>query len=215
MKTNPNRDRSTSCPPASPPPLRRPEQTTSLDRPPRRVLRRTPAPPGSRPVPRYREARSTGSGDTSGVGRRLSSDHFVGRTDELRELELAAQSSTGNQPALILLGGDSGVGKTRLVRELERQLAARDVLILRGEAVEQEEGELPYAPVTSALRPLARAGDPVFAELSRGSRAQLVALLPSLDDGAAAPAALEPSAQVRLFEALLDLLGALSERQPV
>jgi predicted ATPase len=149
------------------------------------------------------------------VGRRLSSDRFVGRKDELRELDLAAQASAGQQPALILLGGDSGVGKTRLIREFERQLAARDVLVLRGEAVEQEDGELPYTPLTSALRPLARAGDPAFSELGRGSRAQLAALLPGLDDGGSPAGPLEPSAQVRLFEALLDLLGILSDRQPV
>jgi DNA-binding NarL/FixJ family response regulator/tetratricopeptide (TPR) repeat protein len=149
------------------------------------------------------------------VGRRLSSDHFVGRRNELRELESAARASAAGQPALILLGGDSGVGKTRLVREFERQLVADGVLVLRGEAVEQEEGELPYAPLTSALRPLARAGDAAFTELGRGSRAQLAALLPGLDDAGAPAGALEPSAQVRLFEALLDLLGILSDRQPV
>jgi ATP/maltotriose-dependent transcriptional regulator MalT len=145
----------------------------------------------------------------------LSSDHFVGRANELQELESAAQASAAERPALILLGGDSGVGKTRLIRELERRLVDDDVLVLRGEAVEQEEGELPYAPLTSALRPLARAADPAFAELSRGSRAQLAALLPGLDDTASPTDSPESSAQVRLFEALLDLLGILSERQPV
>ncbi len=159
--------------------------------------------------------RSGQSGDTSGVGRRLSSDQFVGRTSELQELESAARSSAAERPALILLGGDSGVGKTRLIREFEQQLADDDVLVLRGEAVEQEEGELPFAPLTSALRPLARAADPAFAELSRGSRNQLGALLPGLDDAASPAESLESSAQVRLFEALLDLLGILSERQPV
>lgn len=149
------------------------------------------------------------------MGRRLSSDQFVGRTSELRELESAARGSAAGHPALILLGGDSGVGKTRLIRELERQLTAEDVLVLRGEAVEQEDGDLPYAPLTGALRPLARAGDPALSELSRGSRTQLAALLPGLDDTASAPSSLESSAQVRLFEALLDLLSILSQRQPV
>ena len=85
-------------------------------------------------------------------------------------------------PCPILLGGDSGVGKSRLIREFEQLLVSRDVLVLRGEAVEQEDGELPYTSLTSALRPLARVGDPAFAELGRGSRAQLAALLPGLDD---------------------------------
>jgi predicted ATPase len=149
------------------------------------------------------------------VARRLTSDHFVGRAAELRELELAAEASAAQQPVLILLGGDSGVGKTRLIREFERQLIDQDVLVLRGEAVEQEDGELPYTPLTSALRPLARAGDPAFGELARGSRVQLAALLPGLDELESPPGALDPSAQVRLFEALLELLDVLSERQQV
>jgi DNA-binding CsgD family transcriptional regulator/tetratricopeptide (TPR) repeat protein len=149
------------------------------------------------------------------VARRLTSDQFVGRAAELRELELAADASAVGRPALILLGGDSGVGKTRLIREFERLLVDRDVLVLRGEAVEHQDGELPYTPLTSALRPLARRGDPAFGELGRGSRAQLSALLPGLEESESAPPALDPSGQVRLFEALLELLDVLSERQHV
>lgn len=149
------------------------------------------------------------------MARRLTSDQFVGRAEELRELDSAAEASAGQRPALILLGGESGVGKTRLIREFEALLEDRDVLVLRGEAVEQEDGELPFTPLTSALRPLARAGDPAFSELGRSSRAQLAALLPGLDDLGAPADAREPSAQVRLFEALLELLGVLSERLPL
>jgi ATP/maltotriose-dependent transcriptional regulator MalT len=149
------------------------------------------------------------------VARRLTSDQFVGRAEELRELQAAAQESAGQQPALILLGGDSGAGKTRLIREFERLLEDDETLVLRGEAVEQEDGELPYTALTSALRPLARRGDPALADLGRGSRVQLAALLPGLNDGGDPGDVLEPSAQLRLFEALIELLSLLSERQPV
>jgi ATP/maltotriose-dependent transcriptional regulator MalT len=149
------------------------------------------------------------------VARRLSSDEFVGRAEELRELETAAEASAEQRPGLVLLGGESGVGKTRLIREFERLLTDRGALVLRGEAVEQEDGELPYTALTSALRPLARQGDPALGELGQGSRAQLAALLPGLADGDGQIDPLDPSGQLRLFEALIELLSLLTERQQV
>jgi DNA-binding CsgD family transcriptional regulator len=112
----------------------------------------------------------------------------------------------------VLLGGDSGVGKTRLVREFEQRVAdADDVLVLRGEAVEEAEGELPYAPLMGALRPLVRGRNPAFDALGRGTRSQLAALLPGIDEEPAVTDRNDPSAQLRLFEGLLELLDLLSE----
>jgi Cdc6-like AAA superfamily ATPase len=64
---------------------------------------------------------------------RLTSSRFVGRISELAELELALHDAAGGEPAVILLGGESGVGKTRLVSELQRKLADSAVapLVLR------------------------------------------------------------------------------------
>jgi predicted ATPase len=116
---------------------------------------------------------------------RLTSSHFVGRVGELAELEMAWREAAERRPVVVLVGGDSGVGKTRLVGELEQRLASEEAvaLALRGESVEQGESELPYAPLLSALRPLVRAQHPALEQLSQGSRNQLAALLPGLDDG--------------------------------
>jgi DNA-binding CsgD family transcriptional regulator len=149
------------------------------------------------------------------VARRLTSNRFVGRSSELVELEQSCAAASAGQPVLVLLGGDSGVGKTRLIAELEQQLDARELLVLRGEAVEQDDGELPYVGLTSALRPLVRRRDPALDELTSGSRAQLAALLPGLEQASGRGDGEGPSAQVRLFEALVELLDVLSERQPV
>ena len=133
----------------------------------------------------------------------------------LAELEQSSAVASAGQPVLVLLGGDSGVGKTRLIGELERLLSERGVLVLHGDAVEQSEAELPYAPLTSALRPLVRSRAPALEELSRGSRTQLAALFPGLDEtGSAAPVD-DPSSQLRLFEALVELLDCLSSSAPV
>jgi ATP/maltotriose-dependent transcriptional regulator MalT len=147
---------------------------------------------------------------------RVTSSRFVGRTAELAELERALREATEQRPAVMLLGGESGVGKTRLVREFEERVSDEDeVLVLRGEAVEEADGELPYAPLIGALRPLVRARNPAFDALARGTRAQLAALLPGIDEEPAPPERNDPSAQLRLFEGLLELIDVLSQQHTV
>jgi len=154
------------------------------------------------------------SRDTSGVRARVTSSRFVGRIGELAALERALREAAEQRPVVVLLGGDSGVGKTRLVREFEQRMSdseAEDVLVLRGEAVEEADGELPYAPLIGALRPLVRSRHPVFAALGRGTRSQLATLLPGIDEEPAVADRNDPSAQLRLFEGLLELFDLLSE----
>src|SRR5437763_13545105 len=143
-------------------PLGQADQRASLD--PRSL-----APPGQ-------------SGDTWDMRARLTSSRFVGRVGELAELELALRDAAEGSPIVVLLGGESGVGKTRLVGELERRLAGSEepVLVLRGESVEQRDGELPYAPLLSALRPLIRGRHPALERLTAGGRSDLATLLPAL-----------------------------------
>ena len=60
----------------------------------------------------------TASGDTSYVRGRLTSSRFVGRQTQLAEVELAFREACADRPRLILLSGDSGVGKTRFLAEV-------------------------------------------------------------------------------------------------
>ncbi len=150
---------------------------------------------------------------------RLTSSRFVGRVGELAELELALREASSGNPVVVLLGGESGVGKTRLVGELERRIQEGDeaALLLRGESVEQRDGELPYAPLLSALRPLVRERNSALEQLTPVSRTELAALLPTFGGERRAEGGerVDPSGQVRLFEALLELLDLLSEESPV
>jgi DNA-binding CsgD family transcriptional regulator len=148
---------------------------------------------------------------------RLTSSRFVGRVGELAELELAQREAAAGHPAVVLLGGESGVGKTRLVTELQHRLsdAEKPALVLRGESVEQRDGELPYAPLLSALRPVVRERHPAFEQLSAVSRSDLATLLPALASTGPSAERDGGAGQVRLFEALLELLDLLGESEPV
>ena len=133
----------------------------------------------------------------------------------MAELELAFRDASGGHPRVILLGGESGLGKTRLLAELERSMDG--ALTLRGECLEHGDRELPYASLLAALRPLVRTRDPVLAGLSPASRAYLAELLPGLGEPHSASGRGDDEAlgQMRLFESLLELLDVLSARAPV
>jgi DNA-binding CsgD family transcriptional regulator/tetratricopeptide (TPR) repeat protein len=156
----------------------------------------------------------TGWHDTREVIGRVTSSRFVGRGPELAELRDALSGAATGRPSVLVVAGESGVGKTRLVAEAEAAAADDGVRVLHGGCVMLGESELPYGPLLDALRPLAREGDPALAELPRGARAELGRLLPDLAPGAEADGGGE-SAQLRLFEALLTLLERMGERAPV
>jgi hypothetical protein len=69
---------------------------------------------------------------------------FVGRADSLRRFEAAVRSAAARQPRTILLRGAAGVGKTRLLRELEVRLQLEGVAagIESSRASAQRPGEL-------------------------------------------------------------------------
>ena len=159
---------------------------------------------------------------------RLTSSHFVGRAGELAELQRAFDEAASGRPGLVLVGGDSGVGKTRLVSEFEQrhELSSEQagvggsdsagVIFLRGQSLEQSDGDLPYAPLLGALRPVVRGRHEALAELSAGDRSQLATILPGLEeDGRERDQRPDPSGQLRLFEAILELLEILAECEPL
>ncbi len=151
--------------------------------------------------------------DTGAVSTRVTSTRLIGRAGELAECEAALGEAAAGLPSVVALSGDSGVGKSRLISELEMRERDR-ARFLRGECVELDGGGLPYAPLIGALRELARARDPGLDCLSAVARASLASLMPALGGGEPMPLD-DESAQLRLFEALLELLEALGERQPV
>jgi predicted ATPase/DNA-binding CsgD family transcriptional regulator len=143
---------------------------------------------------------------------RVTSTSFVGREEELRRLQQGLHSAAAGQPGTVLIAGEAGVGKTRLVAELAARCAADGTLVLAGGCVPVGDGVLPYAPIVEALRALvAEVGVGEVRELVGPSWPELARLVPTLGE----PQATGPpgeAAQSRLFELLLGLLGRLGER---
>src|SRR5690349_8587886 len=130
----------------------------------------------------------------------LSSQQFVGRADELGWLERTLASAAEGPAATVVVGGEAGVGKTRLVRELAARAAAGGALTLSGGCVDIGDGRLPFGPFVEALRTLVRDLDAAaLDELFAIGRAELARLLPELGPVRAEADPSSASAQGRLF----------------
>jgi DNA-binding CsgD family transcriptional regulator len=142
---------------------------------------------------------------------RLVSPVLVGRERERAAL-LAAHADAARVATVVLVGGEAGIGKTRLVREFTSGLGAATRTVMGGCTDLGADG-LPFGAFVTALRRLVRAmGVPAAAGLlPGGGRRGLASLLPELgeDDG-------DPDwdlGRARLFEEVLLLLeGGAAER---
>ncbi|SNY33341.1 helix-turn-helix transcriptional regulator [Paractinoplanes atraurantiacus] len=132
------------------------------------------------------------------------SEVLVGREPDLAALRDALKSTRSAEPSTVLVGGEAGVGKTRLVEEFRRGLAGDQVRVLTGQCLELGEEGLPFAPFAGAVRDLVRAEGTSVLD---GHERELAQLLPELG----------PPAPQRglLFEAVGALLGRLSAEQPL
>ena len=68
---------------------------------------------------------------------------FIGRERESAELQQRMNAAIAGESQFVLVGGEPGVGKTRLLDELEGLAKARQIRVLHGRSVELDRG-LPY-----------------------------------------------------------------------
>ena len=155
------------------------------------------------------------AGMIGGMGHRVSCPVLVGRDAEVARLRAAIERAAAGQPATVLIAGEAGIGKTRLVTEALGYAAGLGAVALVGGCLDVGEGVLAYAPMVEALRPLAGVLGP--AELERvlgGARDELARLVPELGPrNAAGPGG--PLAPSQLFELLLGMLHRIAERSLV
>jgi predicted ATPase len=112
------------------------------------------------------------------VETRSVSPVFVGRTDELAVLDEALARATTGEPQALLVGGEAGVGKTRLVEELADRACQGDAVVVTGGCVEIGAEGLPFAPFSTALRSLRRQLPEELATAAEGQEDELARILP-------------------------------------
>ncbi|MFD7750808.1 AAA family ATPase [Streptomyces sp. NPDC059757] len=158
-----------------------------------------------------------------GVETRSVSPVFVGRAGELTSLTDALARATagapglpgapGGEPQALLIGGEAGVGKTRLVEEFLTAAGRREAVVAVGGCVEIGADGLPYAPFSTALRALRRTLPDEMAAACAGQEGELARLLPEL--GEADRDATDEHGTARLFELTARLLERISADRPV
>jgi class 3 adenylate cyclase/DNA-binding CsgD family transcriptional regulator len=144
---------------------------------------------------------------------------FVDRESERAELRRLLERALGGQGALLLIGGEPGVGKTRLVEELLVEARQRGVTTLTGRCCEAE-GTLPYLPLVEVLEAAVRSfPQEDLREVLGDSAPEVAKLVPELRHlFADIPPPLEvPPEQERryLFNCVLDSLRRGAQRQPL
>ena len=153
---------------------------------------------------------------------------FIGRERESTELQQRMHAAIAGESQFVLVGGEPGVGKTRLLDELEGLAKARQIRVLHGRSVELDRG-LSYQgflemileffrlrdtgssppPDLSDLAPDLAAVFPVLGEISEIRSA--AGSGPSIDRrGAAAP-----ESRTQIFELLARTLTRLAGGRPL
>jgi predicted ATPase len=158
---------------------------------------------------------------------------FTGREDALAELERHLKGLEQGRPALVFIGGESGIGKTRLLLELARRAETRQLRVLSGESVPVDAvAEGSAARSSGALQPLRKALQAIADRCRENGVEQTDRLLgrrgkvlcvyePALLGLPGQQRYPEPvelpaeAARVRLFSDLAETLRALSEERPL
>jgi predicted ATPase len=142
---------------------------------------------------------------------------FIGRAEELRRLAATLDRAEQEQPQLVLLAGDAGMGKTRLLVEFAERARRRGSRVLVGGCVELGDIGLAYLPVMDAIRGLV--DHPEEADLA----AEVAATMPGLGrllpevarSGPTGALAGDGFDQLQVFDAVRALLLRRSQRSPV
>lgn len=136
---------------------------------------------------------------------------WVGRGPQLRALQRAQAEAESGRPQVVIVGGEAGIGKSRLVAEFAAGLEQQARVVV-GHCLELGPDGPPFAPFAAILRGLvAELGAQRVAELAGPGRGELAVLTPEIGRGRRD----DVLGQGRLFEAMTTLLERVAAEQPL
>ena len=148
---------------------------------------------------------------------RVSRGKLVGREDEIRQMEMFWRQTDHNTSQVLLITGESGIGKTRLVRELSALVNISEGKVLAGECY--AEGGMPFEPFAQMIQ--ATVDDTCFQNLDLPDFviSNLVTIAPALQlcypDIRPVKRFESPTEQNLLFESILIWISTLATRYPL
>ena len=149
------------------------------------------------------------------VAASLVSPVLVGRQTELESLAGALERVLAGEQATVLVGGEAGVGKSRLVHELIGRAGRGSARVLVGGCVELGGGGVPFAPLVEMMRALVgELPEERLRHVLGAARPEIGRLVPELADGRAeiALAERDPSA---LLELMVGVITRLAGEAPL
>ena len=116
---------------------------------------------------------------------RVALSPFIGREKEQAELQKRLNAAVSGECQFVVVSGEPGVGKTRLLDEIENLARARKLLVLHGRSIEQD-GAFPYQGFCEAIQEYFRLKDTPSSPSNRielgDVAADLVSLFPMLSE---------------------------------
>ncbi|WP_219464956.1 helix-turn-helix transcriptional regulator [Nonomuraea rhizosphaerae] len=134
---------------------------------------------------------------------------FVGRHTELTAMREAARQAFAGEPQVVLVGGDAGVGKTRLLEHFVATTDTDGVRVFQGSCVRFGAERPPFSPFIAMLRQVTREMGDAASQLLHPYQ-ELLRLLPERHPEGQSPA--NAARPLELFAAFFEQLG---RRQPV
>ncbi|WP_284439056.1 helix-turn-helix transcriptional regulator [Herbiconiux aconitum] len=143
---------------------------------------------------------------------------LIGRENDLDSLRTAVRESRTGSTRAVVVSGEAGIGKTRLVAEFLSHVPTESI-VLRGQCIDLDRDAPPYAPIVTPLRALmAEIGEAAILEATGSaaslSRDALAILLPELAE-TDAPEAQRRGGPDRLYDAVATVLENVSRTRPI